>query len=816
MTRNGTGVLRIVLAALLFGSLADAQGGAEADGAVRQAIEYERDYDKALRLLQEQRTQLLKAKTETHPQVSALDAKIAEVRKQKSDHAGVPQDPTSRPATTANSFVRRAWDLAEQAADELMSGNRTQITSVHRSRAAALGSSIVPSLVKLLDGELIVGQNGSPKIIQPAIVAQLLVAVEDPSADAVVEQAMRSSDPVIRLAMAGSLSLVRHRKLVDAAIASTNKSERTAALGVLCNADKSDAAAAAALSTATREGHGLAAYWMVKNRRTEALAMLTDKGLAAETRSSLARSLGSSETLTTSEEIKALLSASNKGDDPLLDSVLLNLMDSALGRPAAKAELMKIRAEAETWLLARIGGAALLGSNSTTQVWAGLASIASLSKLEAIYNGGPFEDTRFSSSTFYPGTTLHLVRSAIEALLGPSDFAALVALLPAVQESLFEDRPSNRKIESAVLPMLERQLAGASDAAVADAAAKLQGTRRDWLLETHLVRSSFPAVQDAPMPPRLLEIASALFESSGVVENDDSRGVTRSDSGGTNVVVTSTGRPSRRASAIMTALNLLTSRHIGESVPQGAEHIARIVRFVERNGPLSDFGRRALEALQLNARHSHRETVRGLLQPKIESASDDAKGNFELTYLSALNVSDRMALLKALLARARSTERTTTLLAYVSISGHSDACPILATEWTSKDGIQSVDIRRGAVGLFESQLYLPALPLLRSALTDTEESVRAAAQKAFKTFKANREALEELDQWKRGDAEKSDAITELTALLDSKKPEVVIGAVRSLGALKAKAVLPKLVRLLERDEPELKAAVNEAITKIGS
>jgi hypothetical protein len=543
--------------------------------------------------------------------------------------------------------------------------------------------------------------------------------------------------------------------------------------------------------------------------------MLTDKALAAETRSSLARSLGSSETLTTSEEIKALLSASNKGDDPLLDSVLLSLMESALGKPAAKAELMKIRAEAEAWLLARIGGAAPLASNNTIKVWAELASIASLSKLEAIHNAGPFEDTRYSSGSFIPAQNLQNVRSAIEALLGPSDFGALVALLPAVQESLFEDRPSNRRMDSAVLPILERQLGVAPDAVVADAAAKLQGARRDWLLETYLTRSSPSAAQDVPMPPRLLEIVSSLLESSGVVEYDENRGVTRTNSGG-NVVATSAGRPSRRASAVKNALDHLRSQPIGESGPQGAEHFARIVRFVERNGPLADLSRRALEGLQLNARHSHRETVRGLLQPKIEAAPDDAKGNLELAYLSALNVSDRMALLKALLARPRSAQRTTVLLDHVLSSYHPDSCALLAGEWDAKDGITSASQRRDAVQRFESYLYLPALPLLRSALTDSDAAVRATAQRAFKTFKENREALEELDQWKRGDAEKSDAITELTALLDSKKPEVVIGAVRSLGALKAKAVLPKLVRLLERDEPELKAAVNEAITKIGS
>ena len=52
-------------------------------------------------------------------------------------------------------------------------------------------------------------------------------------------------------------------------------------------------------------------------------------------------------------------------------------------------------------------------------------------------------------------------------------------------------------------------------------------------------------------------------------------------------------------------------------------------------------------------------------------------------------------------------------------------------------------------------------------------------------------------------------------LLQSPDDGVVIGAVKALGAVRGRAALPELVRLLERDNEELHAAVYEAIERIG-
>jgi len=49
----------------------------------------------------------------------------------------------------------------------------------------------------------------------------------------------------------------------------------------------------------------------------------------------------------------------------------------------------------------------------------------------------------------------------------------------------------------------------------------------------------------------------------------------------------------------------------------------------------------------------------------------------------------------------------------------------------------------------------------------------------------------------------------------SQHDDVVLGAVKALGAVRARAALPALVRLLANDDPAIQAAVHEAIERIG-
>ena len=93
--------------------------------------------------------------------------------------------------------------------------------------------------------------------------------------------------------------------------------------------------------------------------------------------------------------------------------------------------------------------------------------------------------------------------------------------------------------------------------------------------------------------------------------------------------------------------------------------------------------------------------------------------------------------------------------------------------------------------------------------------MRQAAQAAFAALRTQREALEELEVWLALTKEQRSTTQELIELLESRKRDVVLGAVSSLGAIKATGALPALVRLLEQDDAELKRAVRDAIARIG-
>jgi HEAT repeat protein len=125
------------------------------------------------------------------------------------------------------------------------------------------------------------------------------------------------------------------------------------------------------------------------------------------------------------------------------------------------------------------------------------------------------------------------------------------------------------------------------------------------------------------------------------------------------------------------------------------------------------------------------------------------------------------------------------------------------------------DQRRLAIDKFRESLHEPAIDLIGKALTDPSPEVREAARKAIAAFREHREALEEFRRWKTGDAEARASIAELMKLLESQNRDVVAGAAKALGALKAQAALPALVKLLERDDPAIKQAVEDAIAKIG-
>lgn len=120
-----------------------------------------------------------------------------------------------------------------------------------------------------------------------------------------------------------------------------------------------------------------------------------------------------------------------------------------------------------------------------------------------------------------------------------------------------------------------------------------------------------------------------------------------------------------------------------------------------------------------------------------------------------------------------------------------------------------------AIRAFREALYEPAIPLLGEALRDRNATVRSEAQDTFAAFRVQREALEEFQAWMNISNEQRSTTTELLKLLSSPQRDVVFGAVKALGVLRAPTALPELVKLLGNGDAELKAAVLAAIDACG-
>ncbi|MEY2745500.1 MAG: hypothetical protein RL112_542 [Planctomycetota bacterium] len=121
-----------------------------------------------------------------------------------------------------------------------------------------------------------------------------------------------------------------------------------------------------------------------------------------------------------------------------------------------------------------------------------------------------------------------------------------------------------------------------------------------------------------------------------------------------------------------------------------------------------------------------------------------------------------------------------------------------------------------ALAIFQRTLHEPALPVIGAALRSSSLDVRTAAQEAMKVFREQREALEEFEMWMQAARQEASTTTQLVELLRSDDRAVVLGAVRSLAAIKARAALPELVKLIGRGDKELTAAVEAAIAAMAA
>ncbi|HTF89916.1 MAG TPA: HEAT repeat domain-containing protein [Planctomycetota bacterium] len=126
------------------------------------------------------------------------------------------------------------------------------------------------------------------------------------------------------------------------------------------------------------------------------------------------------------------------------------------------------------------------------------------------------------------------------------------------------------------------------------------------------------------------------------------------------------------------------------------------------------------------------------------------------------------------------------------------------------------DTRVSMIVRFGTELYEPATEVIGAALRDPNRDVRQRAQGVFESFKQQQQIVDGFNDWMKTDKQSKQTVTELMQLLESSNPDVVIGAVKALAAMKARSSYPKLVGLLEKHKGDeaVKTAVMAAIDQL--
>jgi HEAT repeat protein len=211
---------------------------------------------------------------------------------------------------------------------------------------------------------------------------------------------------------------------------------------------------------------------------------------------------------------------------------------------------------------------------------------------------------------------------------------------------------------------------------------------------------------------------------------------------------------------------------------------------------------------QLNNNFVHHARLPELLAEQLKAHAPDPSNNL-VSAIRRLRSKDAMPLLEGLWKTA---PKHHALVLQVMLDVDSDE----ANAFLVQHFDELPEYARGrAIERFGKAVYEPAIDVIGSQLASRDAAIRAKAQAALAIFKKQREAVEEFKRWKTGSAESRASIIELTKLLESTNKDVVIGAVRALGAVRAQSALPALVKLLDRNDPALKEAVDAAIRKIG-
>lgn len=723
------------------------------------AEEQQRDFAGAQKLY-EQAEAAAKAAGDTKTAAEASAAKERVLARQGATKPGV-----ARPDEALQEQLR-------QRAISLLSDLRgIDHPGVARSNVGGL-IDLGPAIADVLE-QALYGTGGLTSGKAPPYVAAAALAGMDTSdTDRRLIRAYDSPDPIVRKAVVGAAKAPRFLELNLRAANDPVASIRNDASGMLLNS--SDVRAAEFISKLARDGSNSGMEWLAKHDPERLLALAEDTDLKREWREEALVQLknANSAQLTPLQPRLARLVRLNAGASKALAEAARKAANGAPELEATQREALLPELERE-----------LLAIDSLDfDSWAiGRLQVNASSRMEDAFRAA-FERRRSSGSTKDLDDLVYFGGPLIGKRVDTAQFERWAALALAAPTSW---------------PAINVPTSGRT-------------ARFEEFLLDHLAYSSGPE-----QVPAWTALWARVPETHRVAYTRAFLQLLRKllDSGAEFTL------PSEAAQLLRFALE--QSIQIGGRSPLG-EVIARFERY-DLLGTLAAAPRKTLDSgiahyvLELG-KHNPKavnQALRGGLASLAAQPSLSDENEHALFWLfSVAPQANAVALWRDIWKDAAPGARSTLLEVLVKNEFPSERDTLLVELYPQIEAL-APDLRHPALKLFGWGLVESALPILEREIRSPDGDVRAAAMEVADKFRKHREAVAEFEAWRKAVTVEETTIAELSKLLDNRNRDVVLGAVKALAILRARPALPALVKLLERDDKELQAAVKAAIDTIG-
>jgi HEAT repeat protein len=702
-------------------------------------------------------------------------AKAAGDTKTAAEASAAKERVLARQGATTPGLARPDEALQEQLRQRalgLLSRLRTMNhPSAARSSAGGLidlGPAIADVLEQALHGT---GGLTSDKA-SPYVAAAALAGMDNADADRRLVRAYDSPDPIVRKAVVGAATAPRFLELNLRAANDAVASIRTEATSMLLRS--TDARAAPFVVNFARQGSGEAMVWLAKHEPERLVALAEDTNLKLEWRENA---------------LVHLKSASNAQLTPLQ----VRLARLVRLNAATSKELAEAARSACEWAEAPEGAQrdALLADLEREWLAVDVVEfdIAAISILR--HNGSKrtddayraaFERRRSSGSTKGLGDLAYFGERLIERRVDTAQFERWAALALAAPTSWPAVTMSSSSRTARFEEFVLERLAFASDAAQVSAWTAL------WprVPDTHRVAYT----------SAFLQLLRRLLDSDA------------------EFALPSDAAPLLRF-ALEQSIQIGGRNPLGEVMSRFERYdLLRILAASPRKTLDSEIARNVVELGKRNPQ-AVVQALRGGLAALAAQPSLSNDNEYAFSWLFAVTPqASAVALWREIWKDAAPGARSALLEVLVKNEFPAERDTLLVELYPQIEAL-APDLRNSALQRFGWGLVESALPILEREIRSPDGAVRAAAMEVANKFRLHREAVAEFEAWRKAVTVEEATIADLAKLLENKNRDVVLGAVKALAILRARPALPALVKLLEREDKELQAAVKAAIDTIG-